>query len=311
MLKRPLIVIIIILAFVWGAVPLSAQELTPEQQELFDILQDAFSAVRDASSFRSSGEQSISQIITVTSNGQTLTLEQDIDQTLDGQVSFNDENGISASITLDQSLSMLMPGQPPTNLDMTMELVIFEGVLYVRVSNISPANMASFFPQGWVNLNEDQTSVFAGVINADQYVNMLSNQIFYEFTEEMVANIEVLEDVESEEGQTLKVYQVTLDTEALAGMEMMEQAIAAFNTGEMDMASFMEQYLQNTEMMLVIYIISDTNIIYRADTIMNTDMTLNDFAGIPGPVNLKQEMSSSLLYTDFNAPIEISDPTKE
>ncbi len=310
MLKRPLIVIIIMLAFVWGAIPLSAQELTPEQQELFDILQDAFSAVRDASSFRSSGEQSINQIITVTSNGQTLTLEQDIDQTLDGQVSFDDENGINASITLDQSLSMLMPGQPPTNLDMTMELVIFEGVLYVRVSNISPANMASFFPQGWVNLNEDQTSVFAGVINADQYVNMLSNQIFYEFTEEMVANIEVLEDVE-EEGQILKVYQVTLDTEALAGMEMMEQAVAAFNTGEMDMASFMEQYLQNTEMMLVIYIISDTNIIYRADTIMNTDMTLNDFAGIPGPVNLKQEMSSSLVYSDFNAPVEISDPTKE
>lgn len=311
MLKRRVVVVITILAMACGLMPVSAQELTPEQQELFAFLQEVFLAVRDASSFRSAGEQSISQEISLTSNGQTLTLEQDIDQVLDGQVSFDEEGGISASITIDQSLNMLMPGQPPTNLDMMMEMVIFEGVLYVRVSDISPTNMASFFPEGWVNLNEDSTSVFSGVINADQYVNLLSNQMLYELTEEMISDIVVLDDVE-EEGQTLNVYQLTFNTEALAGSEIMSQAMGAFNSEQvgMDMDTFMEQYLQNTEMLLLVYVISDTSTIYRVDTMMNTDMTMTNFAGIPGPVNLKQELTSSLVYSDFNAPVEISDPTQ-
>src|SRR5690242_6616943 len=99
-------------------------------QELIDYVQGAFDQFFTLDTYSSSGTQNIVQHISAKTQGQTVVVDQTIDQSLDGQV-LNDGGKTSMAMQIDQNIAQEIAGQSQ-EITQTLEIVLKDGGLYMR-----------------------------------------------------------------------------------------------------------------------------------------------------------------------------------
>ena len=277
-------------------------------QELIDYVQGALDQFFELDTYSSTGTQNIVQHISAETQGQTIVVDQTIEQILEGQVQ-NDDGTTSMAIQIDQNIAQVIGGQNQ-DITQTLEIVLVDGELFMRFSNVSPPTMAGMFPEDWVNL-ADTPNAFpgAGAINAEQYADVFSSQFKYPLTDETVERIKELPG-ETLDGVDTRVITMVFNGPALFASGEMDQYLSAFNTQQMgvDMDQLRESMGENAALELTIWIGADDNMIYREDVAMTLAGEMGAIATGIDSMSLEQQITGTITFSDFNEPVTIEAP---
>jgi hypothetical protein len=278
-------------------------------QELIDFVQGAFDQFFKLDTYSSSGTQNIVQHISAKTQGQTVVIDQTIDQNLDGQV-LNDDGKTNMSMQIDQDIDQEVAGQNQ-ELTQTLEIILKDGDLFMRFSNVSPATMAGMFPKEWVNLVDNPTAFpGASAINADQYANVFSSQFKYPLSTETVERIKELPGETLDDGTETRVIKLVFNGPALFASGEMDQYLSAFNTASMgvDMDQLREGMGKNAALELTLWIGADDNMIYRQDVNMTLAGDMGAIVTGVDSMSLEQQVTGTITFADFNEPVTIEAP---
>jgi hypothetical protein len=279
--------------------------------ELIDYVQGAFDQFFELDTYSSAGTQNIVQHISVDTQGQTVVVDQTIDQNLGGQVQ-NDGGETSMSMQIDQNIAQVISGQNQ-EITQTLEIILTDGDLFMRFSNVSPATMAGMFPKDWVNLVENPNAFpGASAINAEQYANVFSSQFKYPLTTETVERIKELPG-ETLDGVDTRVIKLVFNGPALFTSGEMDQYLSAFNTEQMgiDMDQLRENMGENAALELTLWIGADDNMIYRQDVAMTLAGDMGAIVTGIDSMSLEQQVTGTITFGDFNEPVTIEAPDVE
>jgi hypothetical protein len=277
-------------------------------QELIDYVQGAFDQFFTLESYSSSGTQNVVQHIVAKTQGQTVSVDQTIEQTLDGQVQ-NDDGQMSMSMQIDQNIAQDVAGQSQ-ELTQTLEIILTGGDLFMRFSDVSPATMAAMFPKDWVNLVDDPDAFpGASAINAGQYADMFSSQFKYPLTDETIERIKELPG-ETLDGMDARVIKLVFNGPALFASGEMDQYLSAFNTQQMgvDMDQLRESMGEQAALELTLWIGADDNMIYRQDVVMTLAGEMGAIVAGIESMSLEQQVSGTITFGGFNEPVTIEAP---
>ncbi len=310
-MKRLLICALLLLL----ALPVVAQEeLTETQLEWLTYVQTAMDNTLTLESYNADGSMIMSQQIVPSAGAEGMVnVNQMIEQTMQGQVLIGDAENIAVNMTMEQDITVIMPGMPETNVTQTLEIIVVEGNLYMRFSNLS-AELANVFPEGWVNLNENPNA-FPGsnAIVADQYTQALQANLALTLTEELVLDITEGEETELD-GQTMRVFEIEINTPALFATDAMGTALSMFDFSAFGIDSEEAQAVfgEKLQMQLLVYIgVDDEWVHYQESQVTVDELDMSSMLNQTAPVYLSQQITTVITYSEFNAPVTIEAPIEE
>lgn len=267
--------------------------------ELLDDVQTALDHFNQQIHYRISGLQSMQQTVAITTEEAAVSIEQTVEQRYNGALN-RDE---SAEITIEQQIQMTNGAGEPLNFSQTLGIVIIGDVLYLRVSDVQPTDVAALLPEGWINVTENPAA-FPGseMMSSDQYLSLFANAINYSLTTDMLLSIEELAGEEID-GQTLRVIEITFDPALLFASGALDSILNAYDYAMLglDNEALADAVSQNARITTTLWLTAEGNL-YRADSAIV-------FAGTVNNAEIDSQISSSFVYTDFGVTIPIEAPT--
>lgn len=265
-----------------------------------DDIENAFAALFKNDSVRVEGTTVIDQNISAMGQTQIQTIVQE----LAGDMSFADAQLTGLSAQLNQSISTEAMGNTFEG-DMLMEMIFVDEQLYLRISETTGI-MQGVFPEGWVNVGEDASSIPGmELFNIETLLTTFNKPILYPLNEETVISFEIFEYDPSEvtvpEGTV--AYTLEINTQAAFASGDMASMFSSFESLGIDMEDLLNQMMEGAEMNVVVYLFEGQ--LVRIETVLGIDVEL-DFSG--QKVSLVQTSSSMFNYVDFNFPVEIVAP---
>lgn len=302
----------VLLVVLLAITAVSAQDLSEDDVILIEHVASAYDDLYAVSSVRMTGTNIIDQEIS-TNTG--VTVIQTITQDLGGVMTLEDGQVTALQLTNEQVIVSEVTGQGTSTIELTMDMVLTEGVFYIQVRDVPPL-LAGQFPRGWVNLTENPGG-FPGFenINVEQYTSLLINNSFgsanVEFLRLGVLSVTEHED-EAINGQTMQVISLELDPQVLSQIEAFQGMFGVFDAGMgVDMESLMEQMLVGATMEVRVWIGVDDKQIHRVDTTLYVDADVDGLVPGLGTVHITQTLTSTIIYSDHDADVVIEAPVDE
>ncbi len=293
--------------------PILAQsDHTADELEMIDYMQTALENFAVQTSFNMTGTQTITQTLSANVDGSKITVDQTFDQGITGSVQYVTADSVAAEIEINQYITSTIPNQPLTEITQLMGIIIVDDLFYMRVSEVSPPEMAALYPQGWVNISENPNAIpGANLINTDQYVNMLNSPAAYSLTPDTVEAIKELPEEEID-GETLRVFHITLDLQALFATGDLDLVFSAFDMSQLGVETndLLEKMRDKAQVEMTAWVTSD-NMIYRIDSTMIFASIVENLVPGVDVAAIDQAVISSFLYSDFGADFDITAPAGE
>jgi hypothetical protein len=286
------------------ALPVHAQDknFSPEEEALIADVQAAIDALFAIGTFQGRTESLITQIIGTSASGQSIELNQIIEQNSDMQVVVGEDAGISQShgvMTQDLAMTGNLPGLDQ-NISMELETVFIDGQFYMRM-NDGPPEMSTVFPDGWFRPEELNIPGFdfsaLGNLSGREALSI------YDVSPDTVSAIEEREGT-TIDGQAMRVISLVFDADILfeiAGLDSLFDP-AAMGLGE----DFFNDMFEAAIFEYIIYIGVDDGIPHRIDVVnIITDMETE----VQGQtISLTQDSNSTVTYFGFGEPVDIPIP---
>lgn len=299
------------------SIPVSAQDsFSSDEQALVDLLAAALDQFGAESSYSIEGSIKTAQSIGVESSAISGTLDQTIDQTMNGQYVRVSEDEVRAFMEINQSIAQSFPGQDAVEIEQTLEMVV-DGDLYMRFSNLS-AELQGMFPDDWVNLTEDPTA-FPGAeaIRAEQFTALIGqSQIKYPLNETTVLSIKAVDNIPDVlSGENAQAIQVVFDIQELyeqgalnATLETLDLEGMTAQFG-MDVDDFISAFVSDAQMEIIYYISPESRIL-AAEYVLEAVVPLEniDLGGTRADLNIDQTQTVFVRYSDFGASFDIQAP---
>ena len=205
---------------------------------------------------------------------------------------------------LDQNGSMDYAGD---DFDITMnaDVILTDNALYIHFTDVSE-NLASLVPNDWFNVNEN-TEEFPGsrFLNVATFISLARGETLYLLQEESIETITELKS-ESIDGQETRVFEVTLDSEAVmeTNQSFMPNLLSELNT---DPSVIWDALAEGSNISMKVWI-GDDDIIQRIEYIASSsfDLGIGEFSS--GSVSVTQAGRSTVRLSAFNDPVEIEIP---
>jgi hypothetical protein len=284
----------------------SAQgDFTDEELEWIDFVAEAYDNTADSDSFRVEYDQSTTQELSTGSGRSAVEVSNDISQAMTLEFERSDD-GSTFSAVLEQTTTTDMSGQS-TDIELTIEMVLFDDELYMRVSDVSPRSASSAFPDDWVNVaDEADRYPFLAAFNVDSITSLYDAPLGLEIDEDTLLSIEEL-DSDEIDGQEMRVFEFEYDAEALFGSKVMAAFIDALSgmAQGVDVQDLIDQMAGDTEITYTVWINEEDMLVYRFDSVLNIDTTI-EISGTE--VDLVQEAEASVYYSDFGEDFDIEEP---
>lgn len=266
---------------------------TAAQPDLLAAVEDALADLDQQTSYRVAGSQIIAQSITGTN-----PVEQRIEQNLTGALRKTGDS-LAAQLTIQQAVQWEGEGVSPLDFAQTIGLVVLPDTLYMRVSDVSPADLAAIFPGGWVNLTETP-DVFPGadLIQPAAYLSLLTRPLSYGLAAALDA-----EELSSETlaGQDLRVIQITFDPALLLTGDGLTRVAGALDYAQLGADGLFSAAQTDTTITATLWIAPDGRL-HRVDQTMT-------FVGRSAEGGtLDTRISTSLTFTDYDAALSIQPP---
>lgn len=249
---------------------------TPEQRELIDTLNQAFTNVANLSAIRYVQTQTLNQLVSATDQPEVGEIITDLVQQIDSVVVFEEGDDFTSpsrvSQTIEQTLSVSGGGIGDQTIEQVLDVIYVDGTFYARINQISPSEDYGF-PEGWFNWTENPAALpGVEVFNLEQLFSLSSIIPSAEIAEVAFEDVRLVDEYE-EDGQTFQVIEVVWDVE-----ELYKNALFGLNQ-----ALNLEALGISTEEFLPLFI-EGSSFVYRV-TINTTTML---------PVSITSELTSSI-----------------
>lgn len=290
--------VIVVAALALLVFPAAAQD-----DAALELISQAVEDFAALDSFSFEAEVSLHQTIGAGTGRSAQTLDQNISQHMEGISELSTGN---ATATLSQDISVNNNGQR-VQASMGFDMIVLDGTVYFRFDDLS-SNIAALFPEGWVNFTDDRMSFpGADMLDPEGLAQLSSLALIYPINEQTVTEITEL-DAEELDGQTVRVFTVTLDASAVLE-ESGDTILGTMNAEAMgvDLETLIEIMSEGMELELTLWI-GDDGRLYRIEGVNSISTTLP--ASLAGGVSatLDQQVTSVITITGFNVPVEIEAP---
>lgn len=298
--KRNLIVLLLVI-FIVAALPVAAQDggLNDDELALIELVSTAQDNLLALDSYNYSGQQITQQTILSGEGTLALTLTQNITQDLSGSVVSAADN-VNSTQSIAQTIETRVNTRDPERLNMSLDIVILDGAMYLRVPT-APSELRSAFPADWVPADEAAAYEGMAFVDLEQLANLMSNTLpVYELNDETVVAVEELES-ETINGVEMRLISISIAPNvALGGFGDQFGAFGAFDT------DLFNQLLENTIATITMYIGAEDTQVYRIKSDVLIDFETDDFEG--SALSLDQTTSMTINITEFNPEVEITVP---
>lgn len=296
--------IFLLLIGLMGVAPVLAQEpnpLTTEELEMIDFVLASYENMFEQTSYTSTIQQSTAYTVTA---GFT-TIRQELKQSGSSEIVLDpDGNASDMAIKMEQRIMSDAGDGQVQEANTQVEVIVYDGQMFMRFEDIS---QLPGIPEGWFNVADIAAMQ---MLNVEEYTKLTGANALqvYPINAETVAAIEELEP-ETIDGQEMRVFRLTWDTEALAGNAEVAAMLDAETFSQVlgiDPVEYMRQFMLGSTYEQIIWIGVDDNLPHRFDTQMITDATIE---ARMGNLELAQEMTTSATFGEFNTAIKIEAPT--
>jgi hypothetical protein len=188
-----------------------------------------------------------------------------------------------------------------------MEMILFDGEFYLRITDVSPRSIRSSFPDDWVNVEDAQDDYpFLASINVETITSSYAGPLSIPIDEDSVLAIEEGEDDEID-GQDMRVFEIEYGAEVLLSTEAMSALVEAFAgmAPGIDVEDIIAQMADGAEIIYTVWIGEDDELIHRMDSAVSIDTTL-DLMGTE--FDFVQETEATAVYSDFGEDFDIEEP---
>jgi len=305
MTKRLLLLLIFVFALFTGVINAQEDDLTEDDLENIEFVATAFANMAELESMTSAGTQLVDQ--TIEAQGQEVI--QVIEQDVTSDIILGDDPAFSSTVI--QTLNTQI-GLQSLEVEMTMDMISLENNVWVRVRDAS-REVAAQFPSGWINVAQNPNRIPGmELLNIEQMLQTTNSALNYPITADAISRITELESEERDE-QTLRVFEIELDWEGFIESDEFELIRDMFNPGAtpVNVDAMMEQMFNGAVISMVVYIGEDDNLVYQVDQTMNIDAEIENM--LPGVriIDMRQDMTGSFTYANFNNVAEITAPTSQ
>ncbi len=281
---------------VFGVLPTSAQtDFNDEEQALIEEVSKAFDSLLALSSMRNETAQVIDQEISFLGEViiQTITQESDVYVLIEDGVTVASQGVVTQTIdSEDTGLSGVS----------VIEVIIVDETLYMR-STEATGILVGQFPVGWVNVTEDPMGFPGGEAIDLEALSSLE----FPINTETVSTVELIDVPEELEGVT-RAISLTLNNEALIEVGFVAELAAGFSEAGLgaDIEAMVDAMLENAKWEMVVYLDS-TGLIQQLDMVILITADLGPAMGM-GSLLFDQVAASTIIYSAFNEPVEITAP---
>jgi len=305
MTKRLLLLLIFVFALFTGVINAQEDDLTEDDLENIEFVATAFANMAELESMTSAGTQLVDQ--TIEAQGQEVI--QVIEQDVTSDIILGDDPAFSSTVI--QTLNTQI-GLQSLEVEMTMDMISLENNVWVRVRDAS-REVAAQFPSGWINVAQNPNRIPGmELLNIEQMLQTTNSALNYPITADAISRITELES-EERDGQNLRVFEIELDWEGFIESDEFELIRDMFNPGAtpVNVDAMMEQMFNGAVISMVVYIGEDDNLVYQVDQTMNIDAEIENM--LPGVriIDMRQDMTGSFTYANFNNVAEITAPTSQ
>jgi len=305
MTKRLLLLLIFVFALFTGVINAQEDDLTEDDLENIEFVATAFANMAELESMTSAGTQLVDQ--TIEAQGQEVI--QVIEQDVTSDIILGDDPAFSSTVI--QTLNTQI-GLQSLEVEMTMDMISLENNVWVRVRDAS-REVAAQFPSGWINVAQNPNRIPGmELLNIEQMLQTTNSALNYPITADAISRITELESEERDE-QNLRVFEIELDWEGFIESDEFELIRDMFNPGAtpVNVDAMMEQMFNGAVISMVVYIGEDDNLVYQVDQTMNIDAEIENM--LPGVriIDMRQDMTGSFTYANFNNVAEITAPTSQ
>ncbi len=283
--------------------------LSADESLLLEIVQDAFEAVLAEESYHVTGDQRLAQTLTYTREDSDYTLNQSFEQMLEGWIVRQGEAGRAVQITMTASVEYGYAGQTPVQGGQVVEVIVIDDTLYMRVSEVTPPQAGANIPPGWVNLSEEPDAIpGTSLINTDQYSRLLSTYVNYPLTSEAVLAITELAPERVEEVE-MRVLEIVFDVPTLLRSGQFDLMLSAFNVEDYgtELDTLLALMGENAAVTMQVWLTPE-HTLYRTDSRLSLSAPLEETAPNIEQAAMTQEVTASLVYSDFGQPFDITAP---
>lgn len=294
--------------------PLAAQEGPDPDETLLALAAAAYEDLNTRGGYSVQADVVITQALQIPAmfsmDGALMQFQQQFIQDISGRVR-SDTPAVEMRVV--QTATGRINGEFFDTIDMTVDLVRVEDEALIRISDVTPPNMAALYPQGWMPLDEMLQEVpgmagFDGVsfnqllaFGGGLALNTESVRSVYELTAEIV------------DGQTLRRLVLLMNAGVVFDDSGMVDALAAGmmaqGFAEMEDATLLlERMAENMQIKLYLWVGVDDGLLHRSDTLMHFTASLDGLMDLPDGVWLEQYVSSSSHYSDRDADFSITLP---
>jgi hypothetical protein len=297
-MKR-LILLVLAIFVLAAAFPVFAQD------EAVQTVSDAVAALQELDSYTTHVEQTIAQNIEMGSGDTAMSITNDIVQTIDLQVAKTDE-GYNAVGTIDQNIASGTAGQSQ-ELAMTIEIVLLDGVAFLRGSSESPM-LANIIPTEWTEIDDSIATTNPTLAGFSPSALQQFYGINAAFDAETIESITELDSAEID-GQSMRVFEIEYSLDALLESGMLSGLTGGMGAqagmSDEDLQALVEDILSGSDATYTAYIGADDGLLHQLDSVLTVDTTMN-LQGMSLPLQMTVDSSST--FSGFNEPVEIEAP---
>jgi len=268
------------------------KDFTDEERELIAFVAAAYENLAAITSYESEVSQSITQDIDTSGT----TIKQIIEQDFVSQIHIDPDEDINRSYTkMEQYMSSDMGLGSPVEVNAILELVMYDGVLYMRYNEPQPG-----IPSGWF----DAQDILGSIMNIEQLAQMANPTLpTYSFSEESILSIEEL-DSETLDDQEMRVFEIVMDSEYIFTSGAMSN-LFDFSSYGIDTEDMLNEFATGTELTVQIWIGVDDKLPHKVTSDMTSDITM-EVQNIS--MDLLQNTTSETTLFNFGKPVKIEEP---
>lgn len=299
MLLRKWFIAFLTIALFMAILPAHAQDgLTDDEKALLDIVNAAQTDLQSRTSYHFVGEQATEQVITNGVGIRAIILNNEVTRTYEGDISVVSDSVVNSSVEVAQRNSLrLNTASDPVNTTVNIDLVMVDGAVYVKFPRVSDS--LTGYPTDWVNLADAGDLAGLDAVNMDSLMELsTSTAPTYDVSEATVLAIEEL----GVDGDN-RVIKVTLNASAALGDDIRN----SMGGDDVD-ATLVESLLAGATLEVLYFINTDNSSLARVDSILNINVELAEGALTEDALSIVQSTQTSILFTDFDASVEITVP---
>lgn len=285
---------------------------TPEEQAALDTVQAALDSFQGITTYSASMTQTQTQDISVSYQGESITVSQAIDAAGTLLVERHDDGTSNQSYDLEETVTAQQsPNDPVTVGPIMIKVILLDGRVYLQV--FGTPELADTFPTGWHDVTDGSDVPGLSMFNMEALVGQES--WFIQTPAALIAAIRAIEQLEPDE-QPADTYRLTVDPaaflEAAGGPENFRNLFAS-NQLPFDVDLLVERLFTDEDTTIQVDVmVGEDGSLYGYQGEISADIELGDLITDPSlagaELNLSQTTITRMMLYDLNEPVDIQAP---